>query len=72
MSKDYEKRKEEIFMFCSRCGKEMDDDAVVCIHCGCAAENRAVGEEEDVINVGLCLLSVIIPLFGIIYWAVKY
>lgn len=22
-------------MFCSRCGKEMNEEAVVCIHCGC-------------------------------------
>ncbi len=66
------KKKRGCFMFCSRCGKEIDDDAVVCIHCGCAVENRSVSKEEDVINVWLCLLSVIIPLFGIIYWAVKY
>lgn len=23
-------------MFCSKCGKEIHDEAVVCIHCGCA------------------------------------
>lgn len=23
-------------MFCSKCGKEMNEDAVVCIKCGCA------------------------------------
>lgn len=22
--------------FCTVCGKEINDDAVVCIHCGCA------------------------------------
>ena len=26
-------------MFCSNCGKEIDDKAVVCIHCGCAVNN---------------------------------
>ncbi len=26
-------------MFCSKCGKEIDDSAVVCVHCGCATEN---------------------------------
>ena len=25
-------------MYCSKCGKEIRDDAVVCIHCGCAVE----------------------------------
>lgn len=27
-------------MFCSNCGKEIDDKAVVCIHCGCATNNQ--------------------------------
>lgn len=26
--------------FCSKCGKEIHDEAVVCIHCGCATENQ--------------------------------
>ena len=27
-------------MFCSNCGKEIDNKAVICIHCGCAINNR--------------------------------
>lgn len=26
-------------MFCSNCGKEIDDKAVICIHCGCTTSN---------------------------------
>lgn len=26
-------------MFCSKCGKEINDEAVVCVHCGCATQN---------------------------------
>ena len=26
-------------MFCSKCGKEINDEAVVCVHCGCATKN---------------------------------
>lgn len=26
-------------MYCKHCGKEVDDKAVVCIHCGCALDN---------------------------------
>ena len=26
-------------MFCSKCGKEINDEAVVCIHCGCSTTN---------------------------------
>lgn len=29
-------------MFCSNCGKEIDEKAVVCVHCGCAVRNNAV------------------------------
>ena len=27
--------------FCRKCGKEIDDDAVICVHCGCATEKAA-------------------------------
>lgn len=27
-------------MFCSNCGKEIDDKAVICIHCRCATQNH--------------------------------
>ncbi len=26
-------------MFCSKCGKEIDNEAVVCVHCGCPTSN---------------------------------
>ena len=26
-------------MFCSKCGREIDNEAVVCVHCGCATMN---------------------------------
>ena len=28
-----------ITMFCSKCGKEIDNEAVVCVHCGCPTQN---------------------------------
>lgn len=28
-------------MFCSKCGKEINDEAVVCVHCGCAIKNNS-------------------------------
>ncbi len=35
-------------MFCSKCGKEIDNDAVVCVHCGCATRNfEGNGESKD-------------------------
>lgn len=37
-------------MFCSKCGNEINDEAVVCIHCGCAVkntDNNTNGEKHD-------------------------
>ena len=46
------------------------DNAVICVHCGCSVKGKSI--ENDEVNVGLCLLAVFVPLFGIIYWALKY
>jgi len=60
-------------MFCSKCGKEVLDDAVVCLNCGCAIKKSTTTViEEDEIHIGFCVLSFFIPIFGIIYWALKY
>ena len=60
--------------YCSKCGREIMDEAVICPNCGCAvASNRGVKPvEPDEVNVGLCILAALIPLFGLIYCAVKH
>ena len=45
-------------MFCSKCGKEIRDDAVICIHCGCKVEGRDLnpGDKKSwVVSLLLCL-----------------
>ena len=41
-------------MFCSKCGKEINDEAVVCVHCGCATEKmrqqESVKDQPIIIN----------------------
>lgn len=32
-------------MFCSKCGNEINDEAVICIHCGCAVKNNNIKTE---------------------------
>ncbi|MBQ8146019.1 MAG: zinc ribbon domain-containing protein [Clostridia bacterium] len=60
-------------MFCSKCGKQINDDAVVCVHCGCSTKNaNTTSTITDNVSVGLCILSFLIPLFGIIYWPVMH
>ena len=58
--------------YCNKCGNEMVDDAVVCPRCGCMVVEPAATQLNDKVNVGLCVLSALIPLFGIIYWPVKH
>ena len=33
-------------MFCSKCGKEIDDEAIVCPACGCATKNYSELEQS--------------------------
>lgn len=63
-------------MFCSKCGKEIDDEAYVCVGCGCLTgvnDKKSVSENEippeyhikkDISNIKLIsLLSIIIGAF---------
>lgn len=59
--------------YCSNCGSEIDENAVICVKCGCAVQGKStqIAPTEDTVSVGFVILSVLIPLFGIIYWAIK-
>ena len=59
--------------FCRHCGKEILDMAVICPACGCPARPQNNGRQavDNSINAGLVVLSVLIPLFGFIYWPLK-
>lgn len=63
--------------FCSKCGHQLVDEAVVCTNCGCSvsvnsAHNTTATSKplEDKPSIGLCVLAALIPLFGFIYWPV--
>lgn len=58
--------------YCQKCGAEINENAVVCVKCGCSTNpSNQLAEVDDTISIGLVILSLIIPLFGIIYWPVK-
>lgn len=60
--------------FCQHCGKEILDEAVICPGCGCSVQainNTQTAQVDESVSAGLVVLSVLIPLFGIIYWPVK-
>ena len=56
--------------YCSHCGKELLEEALICPHCGCSLK-PARGLHRR-INPGWCVLSALIPLFGIFYWGLRY
>ena len=63
--------------YCSKCGKPLSDEVSYCPYCGnnvgsTYSPSYSSHYEEDEVSGGLCLLSVLIPLFGIIYWAIKH
>lgn len=62
--------------FCSKCGKEIMDEAVICPNCGCEVDGKklanTVKSENDNVSIGLCILAALIPIFGVIYWPIKH
>ncbi len=58
--------------YCSHCGKEIADEAVICINCGCSVKgNVPVAQDDGEIEGGLMALSILVPLAGWILWGVK-
>ena len=58
--------------FCTKCGKELVDEAVVCIHCGCAVAGATPTAtpvvENDAPNMGFAVLGFFFPLIGLILY----
>jgi hypothetical protein len=57
--------------FCSKCGCELQDEAVVCVHCGCAvASAPAAVQEPDAPCTWAAVLGFFWPLVGLILYLV--
>ncbi|MFI3293127.1 MAG: TM2 domain-containing protein [Rikenellaceae bacterium] len=37
-------------MFCKNCGKEINNNAVICVHCGCSVGNAPHGTSVNIAN----------------------
>lgn len=56
-------------MFCKNCGKEIDDNAFVCPHCGVKVERTGAPAASNLDNgskIGWGILSFMFPLVGLI------
>lgn len=58
-------------MYCKNCGQEIRNEAVICVHCGCSVEKKEP-LTEDKISAAIVILSLIIPLVGIIMGIVNF
>lgn len=52
-------------MFCSKCGNEIMDEAVICPKCGCKTGNLAENKDDSV-SGGLMAVSILVPIIGVI------
>ncbi len=55
-------------MYCRHCGQEIDDQAVICPHCGVATQ--ATTPVIDSGGIGWGILGCCIPIVGLILWLV--
>ncbi|MBO7310795.1 MAG: zinc ribbon domain-containing protein [Clostridia bacterium] len=58
--------------FCSHCGKELLDAAVVCPYCGCDVDRNAAvrTQNDDAPNMGYAVLGFFIPIVGLILYLI--
>lgn len=62
-------------MFCQHCGGEVKDEAMVCIHCGCALKNQVNTNpitNTDTPKTGMGVLLAFVGLIGLIIGLVIY
>lgn len=61
-------------MYCTKCGKEIDNDAIICPGCGCATGNPLPTSEQknslDAPSIGYAILGFFFPLIGLILFLV--
>lgn len=54
--------------YCSKCGNQINDEAVVCVYCGCKTEQYTYDDS----NIGLAFLGFFIPIVGLILYIVMH
>lgn len=71
---EQQQQEEKKMKYCSHCGKEILDEAVICPHCGCMVGNPQYTynqtPEADIPSTGLNVLSLFFPLVGLILYIV--
>lgn len=55
-------------MYCNNCGKDVNENAVVCLHCGASVNNQNINNDSGGFLWGL--LGCCIPLVGLVLYLV--
>lgn len=55
--------------YCSKCGQQIHDDAIICPYCGCAVSNTPA--VNDAPSTGFAVLGFLIPIVGLILYLVN-
>lgn len=55
--------------YCSNCGSAVNENAVVCVNCGCALQLQTIGLDKP--NMGLNILCLLFPIIGLILFLVN-
>jgi len=61
-------------MYCKNCGKEIDKNAVICVHCGISTNNQVIqttsSQDGDLgcLLGGVCFLAPIVGLILYLVW----
>lgn len=50
--------------YCSKCGKEVHDEAEICVHCGCRIKNEPVLSSTDGRNAIRFILTFLLGFIG--------
>lgn len=50
--------------FCSKCGKEVNDEAEICVHCGCRIKPEPTSSKTDGQNISRFLLTFFLGWIG--------
>lgn len=59
--------------YCTKCGGKVGNKAIFCPNCNCfSIGKKTLKNPNDKIDLGLCLIAFLIPLFGLIYWPVNH
>lgn len=57
--------------YCSNCGNQVDDNAIVCTNCGCRV-NADLKKELDEPSTGFAAIGFFIPVIGLILYLLWY